>query len=237
MLVRRLNSKGIDVFSKFLDSCDSDEPETYPEYLLQSDEHTEAVRPDVKIEKKNFFSRYEAAKYLVAKLDGKGLNNIEYDKGLWTWLALYYFERICEKNNSGLFLTRNIARWVLSSDYKTYYRHLLAGPYRIYRVYQSDPEIALAILITPVNKPGEVVEQIASRQMLVSNKRVVQAATAIYVDSEEMTIKTGAASKGGGSARRFADVMMQCDATWDLYLMDSEEIINLLPAEFDRFID
>ncbi len=237
MILRRLNNKGIEEFCSYLDACDSDDPQPYPEYLLVSEEFSENVTPDIKMDRKYFGTRYEAAKYLLSKINGKGIPNIEYDKGLWTWLALYYFEHICEKDKSGSFHPGNINRWVLCSDYKTYYRHLLAGPFRIYRAYQADPDIAYVLLATPVGKPGEVVEQLASRQLIVSNRRIIEAATEIYVDKKDMTIKTGAAGKGKGSARRYADLMMQLDVTWDLFSMFPEEILALLPAEFDRFVD
>ena len=34
---------------------------------------------------------------------------------------------------------------------------------------------------------------------------------------------------------RFAEVLMQLDVVWDLYQMSPEELIAMLPPEFDRF--
>ncbi|MFQ5653524.1 MAG: hypothetical protein ACE5GW_02190 [Planctomycetota bacterium] len=46
-----------------------------------------------------------------------------------------------------------------------------------------------------------------------------------------------AGGKGRGSARRLADLANQLDLTWDLHTMKAEELLEILPAEFDRFKD
>lgn len=237
MILRRLNIKGMESFSDFLDSCSSDDPQEYPEYLIESLEHTKPIFPEIVIEKRNFENRFVAAKYIFGRFDGKNIQNIEYDKGLWSWLALFYFDRLCAKDSFGNYLPKQHSRWILSSDYKTYYRHLLAGPYRIFRAHRNNPESALAVLSTPVIKPGELVEQLASRQWLVSSRKIIEVATILYIDIQNKVVKRGAASKGLGSVRRFVDIMNQLDVTWDLNSMDPAEIIALLPSEFTRFID
>jgi hypothetical protein len=120
-------------------------------------------------------------------------------------------------------------------DYKTYYRHLLAGPYRIYRAHQDDPSRVMAVLATAVEQPGDVVEQLASRQEIITSPPLMTAITTLYYRPAAGKLKSGAAGKGGGSARRLADVIQQFDLTWDVYGMDPSEFLTLLPSEFDRF--
>ena len=91
------------------------------------------------------------------------------------------------------------------------------------------------MLATPVEKPGEVVEQFASRQEMITSVSLMSAITALYYDPVKQQIKRGAAGKAGGSSRRLADVLGQFDVTWDIYGMPSDEILALLPGEFDRF--
>jgi len=38
-----------------------------------------------------------------------------------------------------------------------------------------------------------------------------------------------------GTLYRFIDVIQQLDLTYDLYSMNGEEILGLLPPEFDRW--
>lgn len=127
-------------------------------------------------------------------------------------------------------------RWIpTTDDYKTYYRHVLAGPCRIYRAHADDPDRAMSVLATAVAKPGEVVEQSASRQVLITSKDVLAAVTRLYYDADTGSNRRGAAGRGAGSARRLAAVLQQFDLTWDFYEMEPESILALLPKEFDRF--
>jgi hypothetical protein len=57
----------------------------------------------------------------------------------------------------------------------------------------------------------------------------------MYLDASNNQPKRGAGGKGPGSARRLADVLNQFDVTWDLYSMSYEEVLAMLPGEFDRF--
>ena len=38
------------------------------------------------------------------------------------------------------------------------------------------------------------------------------------------------------SARRLADVLLQFDVTWDLYAMKANNLLELLPKEFKKFL-
>ena len=42
-------------------------------------------------------------------------------------------------------------------------------------------------------------------------------------------------AKSPGSPRRFADVLSQLDLTWDLHSLSVEQLLELLPSEFDEF--
>jgi hypothetical protein len=63
----------------------------------------------------------------------------------------------------------------------------------------------------------------------------VAAITKLYIDPETGQAKRGAAGKGNGSARRLVKVLKQFDLTYYREDMDADEIISLLPDEFDRF--
>lgn len=112
---------------------------------------------------------------------------------------------------------------------------MLAGPYYIHRAHKEEPDRALAVLCGDVGKMGDIVEQLASRQEMVTNPGVMRAATTLYVDEDTRTQKRGAGGKGAGSPRRLASVLKQFDLTWDLFTMTGDEIVAMLPGEFARF--
>lgn len=236
MKLRRFNATGIKRMVEFLDSPMQDLPQPWSEDLLSNPQTSEPVTPEINIEGRNFNSRFEAAEYLHECLSDKGIPDLEHDKGLWSWLALFYFDQFCPPGKDGMRKLGEKARWIPEvTNYRNYYRHLLAGPYRIYHAHGDNPARALALLYGPLHQPGDIVEQLASRQELVTNKSIVEAATLLYYDPKTNKAKRGAAGRGPGSARRLADIFNQFDVTWDLYSMDSRDLLEILPTEFDRF--
>jgi len=220
----------------FLDSLTTDTPMPWPDGLLTDADATEAIEPEIEVEDRSFSNRFEVGQYLNDLLGDSGIDNIEYDRGIWAWLALFFFDQLCPADSHGRRRPGERARWIPAiGNFRKYYRHLLAGPFRIYRAHREEPERALVLLCTPPHSPGDIVEQLASRQEIVTNAAVMKAATHLYVDPDTGQPKRGAAGRAGGSARRLADVLNQFDMTWDLYSMSWNSITVMLPQEFERF--
>lgn len=236
MKVRRLNEKGIKQMSLFLDSITTDSPLPYPENILTDNDFTEIIEANIEIEKRTFSNRYEVGKYFFEKFNSSTITEIERDKGLWSWLSLYYFEEFCDKDSDGNLSPGERARWIPAiSNFRKYYRHLIAGPYRIWSAYNDNPKTALVLLCKPHYRPGDVVEQLSARQEWITNPAIMKAATILYVSEDGIGHKTGAGGKGAGSSRRLSDIFWQFDLTWDLYSLNANEILDLLPNEFDKF--
>jgi hypothetical protein len=73
---------------------------------------------------------------------------------------------------------------------------------------------------------------------LITNPRLVCALDRLYYSLSE----SGGAPKRGattrtrpGNLRRFIEVFWQFHLTYDLYAMTDEDILNLLPTEFNRW--
>jgi hypothetical protein len=236
MKVRRLTETGIQRFKRFLELVAMGESPPYPAELLEDDEDAQVLQPPIHVESRTFDDRFTVAVYLDEKLTSPELVGIEGDSGVWAWLSLFYFEQICSTDRNGNLKPGEVARWIPDNDnFRKYYRHLLRGPLSIYRAHKDDPNRALALLCGPIKEPGDVVEQLAARQELVTNRAVIQVATTLYVDSATKKLRRGAAGRSGGSVRRLADILNQFDVTWDLYGMNANALIALLPKEFDRF--
>jgi hypothetical protein len=105
----------------------------------------------------------------------------------------------------------------------------------IVRAHRSNPDRAIAMLCNPLWKPGEIAEQLASRKELVTNRGVAELATRLYYDPAKGSFKRGAGSDIRGAARRLAALLNQLDLTFYLYGMTADELLGLLPKEFDRF--
>jgi hypothetical protein len=235
-IIRRLNQAGVARLVEFLDSLCTDTPQGVPAGILTHTDTSQALDVGVEIQQRTFGTRIVAAQYLNECFTAAALQNVEGDCGLWAWLALFYFEELCPAGAGGKRKPGERARWIPDvNNFQRYYRHLLAGPYRIFRAHRDDPSRAMALLCGPLDRPGDIVEQLASRQEIVTNSGVMACATRLYIDPENNRPKRGAGSKGAGSPRRLADVLNQFDVTWDLYSLTPEGLLVLLPREFDRF--
>lgn len=236
MILRKLNKQGIQEFADFLESLKENPALEVPTSLLTEARTSDGLPEQVEIKKNCFRSRFEAAEYLDERLSDSGLTDIERNAELWSWLSLFYFDQLCPLDSSGKRKRHERAKLIPEvSNYRKYYRHLLAGPYRIYKAHRDDPERAMALLCEPISQLGDIVEQFASRQELVTNRVVMELVKILYLDRKTNRPRRGAAGKGKGSARRLTDTLNQFDLTWDLHLVQASDLIRMLPGEFDRF--
>lgn len=228
MKLRQFSLTGIAQFDEFRASPLRDKARLLD--LLEVPDLSEIVSDDIDLEVIQFANRMDLGEYLFTLFESAQISGLDNNQGIWSWLAAFYFEQLSP-------LSGNLgerARWVPSGDYRKYYRHLLAGPYKIYRAHRDNPDRALAILATSPAAPGDIVEQLASRQEIVTNKTLMEVATRLFIGPNQ-TPKRGVAGRGAGSARRFAQLLNQLDLTWDLYSLSPDKLLELLPAEFDRF--
>jgi hypothetical protein len=238
MKLRRLNERGLRAFQALLAEA-RDGVAVSPQTLLDDDSMSEPTAVDVEVQVTDFGSRLEAGRYFTELLEPhrQALGSVERDAKLWAWLSLAWFDVLAPADaESGRRRPGSDYRWIpQSGNFRTYYRHLLAGPYRIYRAHRDNPDRALAVLAGPVGAPGDVVEQIASHQEFIASESLMQVATDLYYDSESSSIKSGAAGRSHGSARRLVAVVQQFDRTWDFNERSAAEILSMLPSEFQRF--
>jgi hypothetical protein len=233
--LHRLTQAGIERFQEFLDSQGTTEAQAFDLETLTNPKFAVLAgdTPDVP-EECCFTTRFDAAEGVAPIIEAAKLEDPALDRGVWCWLSWLWFESLCATKN-GYRDPKGSERWILDLDYKRYYRHLLAGPWFIYNTHRSDPERARALLFTDVNKPGELVGQIAASQELVSNPGLVEMVTCLYYDPDKKKLRRGHGDKVHGGARRLVKVIKQLDMIWDLYSTPADEFLALLPAEFDRF--
>ncbi len=205
--------------------------------LLISPAHTDIISPEIEVEKKTFGSRLKAAEYLRDTIRGAEMEeDLLQDGSLWAWLSALYFEELCSRGRGGVMKPGDVSRWIPDSDYRNYYRHLLRGPYSTLETCHDSPHDAALLLYQPLSKPGDFYEQLAARQEFITNPAIVKTATALYFDFEAGMHKRGAQSrKRKGHHRRFIAILDQFDLTYDLYSLSAESLIDMLPAEFDRW--
>jgi len=239
MKIRNLTDKGIQQFRDYLAELRHGSKTPPPDSLLENPEFSAPLKGDAEVEQRPFRTRLELAHYLDQALDGIYHDRLENDVQLWSWLSLYYFDQVCPVEENGLRKPGRDYRHILEPGYPYGHRHLLAGTYLVYTVYGLEENLSRLLLWTPLHLESRFHHQLAVRQTLITNKGILTAVDKLYFNESESQPKRGALleKSSPGTLARFIDIVQQLDLTYDLYSMSGEEIIALLPPEFDKWKD
>ncbi len=235
--IRRFTDKGLDEFTNYIKELEKPTKINPPTYFKEKP-YSEQMRFDVEVdETKHFGSSLDVGRYLHNRIKEKEIKIEEVlgENRMFTWLAYLWIDNFCKKKKDHLKIYE-IARYICKSGLWRYYRHSVAGPYYIYSLH-GDEESKLFLDSDP-HILKDMREQIASRQYIISSKNLVEVANKLYRNKNKDRDKIGSVSKNkGGSARRFSLLINQLRLTYDLRSMEAGEIIELLPDEFEEWID
>lgn len=231
MELKKFNDDGTAAFSKYLADLKDDKTLSPPTDLLGKTDLTEPLTEPIRADLRPFSDRMDFTCWLHDAAEENHSKVPQHDAGFWAWLTLLLFDQVCPAKNG----TRKVgaqARYIIDSNWRRRYRHLLATPYRAFYQYCDKPARALVILSQSLDVWGELTEQIAGRQELISCPGTMSLATQLFVDPQTHDPKTGAS---GNAARRLGKLLNQYTRTWDITVMKPAQAEDLLPHEFDRF--
>lgn len=231
--LRVLTEEGVQKFRDYIQSVKNNPEQICPD--LNTEAFSQEFTPKVEIDENiSFSTRMDLAKYLVERFENAGIRREDVigrgKEGLWSWLAYIWFDRITD----GKTKIRETARYICSSDYTDYYRHYVAASYYISSLLgESNSRL---FLHSPSHEHNDFIEQFASRQYIISYPDLVETAHTLYWDISRNSPKRGAQSREKtGNHRRFVKMIGQLELTYDIYSMRPDEILRLLPAEFDEW--
>jgi hypothetical protein len=234
MKLRKLNEQGVEVFRDYINDLRSGADQNIPNYLLDSDEYSEDIQFELEITKPEFKSRLEMGVYLVDLFDGLNITPYIGDIGFWSWLALYWFEQLCSEKEGKLNPSMDY-NYILSKNFRHRPRHAVYMTWQLVTRYGED---CAFMLCKAMSTRGELTEQMMARQENLSSESVMKLANALYFDSETRTFKKGAAArKSAGCVARYITWLEQIKMTYDVFSISADELKDLLPAEFDRFME
>jgi hypothetical protein len=235
-LLRALTASGIDQFRAYLAELrDAEGPSPSPPVeLLDSIGYSTELPVDIDIEARQFPSRLEVAKYLDQRLRPLGAAFLNQDAGIWAWLSLFYFDQVCPVSKDGTRRPGQDYRHIPKFEFRYRHRHLLHGPYQVYRRHGVK---SILLLTGSLKTESGLYHEIASRQDLIANLGAIEAAIMLYFDPQRLAPKRGAQAQRGrpGTVRRFVRVLQQLDMTFDIYGLSGRQILDLLPSEFDEW--
>jgi len=233
---RVLNDLGIARFTEYIRQGAIGPP---PRLLLNDSATSEKLKGRINSPGTGIFpDRYMFGCYLRTLLKELDTTDISGDRGLWSTLALHWFDRLCPADANEKRAVREEYHYILSADYRHYYRHLVRSPWQLVKDHGQESRF---LLISPrehrhpLSVHGEILEQFGGRQQVFSSKTIIRAANRLYFDEQKNRPKSGVAGRGRGSARRFGLVLRQLDLTYDPESMTDRALLDILPEEFDKW--
>lgn len=206
--------------------------------LLTRDDLTELISEPTDVTPQDFKNRWECGKFfhnLIEQKRSEIHRDPETDRGLWTWLAVAWFNYLKKpdaKDGAGW----QTERWILGLRWSRYYKHLLAGPWIVFRKHSDSPDFCKVLLLPEITKPGhDISEHFLCKYELVNSPGFVAVLNDLYLSADGTGYKKGMQGNGKGTVKRLRLFTGQLELTYDLMSLTRERILELLPSEFDRF--
>jgi hypothetical protein len=241
MELRKFTDKGLEQFRAYLHEMGEGSAARPPLNLLADSEFSKPMRGSVQLEHIQFESRLGLARYLDQTFEElpERPDKLANDVHLWSWMSLFYFDQVCPTNDKGRRKPGRDYRHIPEPGYPYGHRHLLVGPYLVYTVYGWGEELSKLALHTSLAVESTFHHEITTRQSFITNRGIMEALHIFYYDDAHNKPKRGLImnKNAPGSLYRFIDVIQQLDVTYDLYSMSGAEIVSLLPAEFNHWLD
>ena len=237
MRLRKLNDEGLTRFEAWLAEG---APGEVPIDLVRGQTTSSALQQEITVSQKVFQDRYEFGKYLVetlAPLDAVSLSN---DRLLWATLALIWFDQLCPPFSVGGRRLEKSYRYIPSSDYRSYYRHLVRSPWKLVADHGENARLFLLPTVdgpSPLRRHGEILEQLGGRQSVLRSQAVISEANRLYASPVTGRPRKGVAGRGAGTVNRLGLVLRQLALTFDVEALEDGNLLKILPVEFDRWKD
>jgi hypothetical protein len=240
MKIRKFTDSGTNTFLSWLNNRAIGDK--LPVGLIDSTTETELLPLNIELdENKVFNSRYEFGKYLATLFDSRFANELlsQNNDGLWNWLTALYFSQFGKKTSKHwhYVVTRRGHSGSLA------YRHLARTSYEMFWRHE---QLSLVMLYTDLSTWGDMSEQLTSRQNVAYNRGYIAAANHLYMENGRL--RRGAAGRvppkrkrrpkdqrGKGAAARLALAVRRLCRTYDTHILETNEMIALLPREFTHF--
>lgn len=231
---RKLNNRGVLEFKKWLLNGGKG---SLPLHLLETTKYSTPTDYILSLKLPLFNNRFEFGEYLVKLLRNIPSLKIENDINFWSTLSLIWFDSICSKNENGDRNVQEKSRYILKLNWHDY-RHLVRAPWisvRLHGEYSKFLLMSIREESYPLSHFSFIFTQFGSRQMIFRNKQLIQLFFTLYFDKRRNVLREGLRDNNGGGPERTGIIFQQLALTYDIEHMTMEQILRLLPKEFDRW--
>lgn len=179
-VVRALLPAGLERLRDYLQALRGGAQLPPPHGLLTDPDATRELSVEMAVAKQRFATRAQLGDYLWNRLAPLPAAKVEGNRGLWAWLSLFFFDQVCPERQDGTRRPGQDYRHIPDFDFRHRYRHLLYGPYAVYRRHRGDAALVLA---GPPHVEPALYQEIAARQDLIVSRGVIEALNLLYLDA------------------------------------------------------
>lgn len=238
-MVRCLTAKGIEEFARYLDQLRRDGSLSPPiEVLVDPSYSVPCTLGNVLVEQRGFANRKEFAEYINHRFLEAGVVVDAEEYGMWEWLSLFYFDAVCPIGSNGTRKPGVDGRHLLEDpDARRRHRHLLRGPYMLWRRYNGSPNGELDLLLSyklPVH--GIAATHLGERPRLMASQGVLAAASLLYADPKSGMPKQGYSEEENG-LRAYCKFLNNLPECFDLAGLSTDTVMALLPESFSMWFN
>ncbi|WP_129135672.1 hypothetical protein [Luteimonas sp. YGD11-2] len=241
--IRSLNNTGLATFSSWLE----DPSGRAPIQILNDVAFTEAVDGGYMVDlSRTFATSYHFGEYLAMEVFPSDVDRFSLlaNAGMWSWLSLAFINSLLKKGGVGAGKPLAKPHYILQSP-RLAYRLIGRTAWDLVNLHGEAAKIALGSLRSPW---GEMAEQMTARQEIYAHRSFWPVANALYSAPNGIP-KRGATSQrttkarqdprnqaGLGGVRRLPLTFKQFERTYNLRKMTDEQILALLPKEYQRWL-
>ena len=235
MTVRQLTAAGLAEFAAYLAACrQRPDAQADPPTHLLAGRATAALSASLDATPQAFATRRAAADYLHALLLPLPAAEVVANAGLWSWLALFHFDQLCQFK-AGRRVVKNDYHYLYDPTSGLYsYRHLLFTGWNVRRIAGAAP--TRLFLDVPLNRLDGMTEEVTKRPLLTRIPCIWGVLDRLYWDDARGRHRPGIL--GGkrlqpGDLIRLSACVRQLERTYDIYSLSADQLIDLLGPEFD----
>ena len=232
--LRKLTSRGIAKAQEFLQHLrdDPDADRTPPQEILHGEDSQQFANPDLVVEPRTFNTRRDAGEYLSSVL-APVRNQVMNDAGVWSWLGMYFLtgtapDPISPNNMTLIFESGENTSNAGRSEQQTY-RHYLWGSWRL---YEQHGERAAFLLDQAISSFDDLSQRIFGSRRVFTSVGIVEVILRLYTAGKRK--KRGHVQSPGGLRHLFR-VLPQLELTYDVYGMEADAVLRILPEPFRRW--
>ena len=199
------------------------------ELLKKDKSFSEEISNSEELNLKDYKNSYELGNALDTSLKNISYKDLFDDLNLWDCLSLNLFDKIFVPGKIKGFMPY---RYVVDVDRNNSMRHLVRGPWWAVNRYGENAKI---FTYTEVYQQNDFFEQFVKVNSLRELKVIAEVCMRLYFDKENNRSIPGTSKGTRGGFARLRDKISHYNKIKFLWNMNTNEIIDMLPSEFDKY--